>query len=97
MAVSRLLPYATISRFKFQVEPTGAKNGTNVIFTTPEFFLEETLRLYFNGMRMMRGASCDFVVSESGGLGTGFDTVTVALDLAPESDDNLFVDYITAT
>jgi hypothetical protein len=94
MAVSRLLPQATINRFEFQIEPAGSKNGSNLVFTFPDTFIEETIQLYFNGVRQMQGVGCDYTVSESGGVGTGFDTITMAIGLAPQADDNLFADYI---
>ena len=92
MARIQTLPASLLSRFKYEVEPSGTKNGTNVVFTTPDNFLEDTIRLYVRGQRWQRGAGCDYVVSESGGAGTGFDTITL-LRTGPRSDDAFFVDY----
>ena len=95
MAVSFVPSSFVITRFKFEVDLIGSKTGTNLIFTTPDTFLQETIRLYLNGQRLKRGAGDDYLTSESGGSGTGFDTITLAAGLAPEAIDNLFADYIT--
>lgn len=94
MAVSRTLPESLLARFKWQVDLVGAKNGVNMTYTAPENFLEETIRVYLNGVRQRRGVGCDFIVSESGGVGTGFDTVEFQF-VSPVAGDNLFADYTT--
>lgn len=93
MPVARLLVRGDDT--KFQVDLLGPKNDLNLIFSTPDFFLETTFRLYRNGVRQESGAGCDYVVSESGGAGTGFDTVTF-FDRPPIVDENLFADYRVA-
>ena len=80
---------------RWDVELLGVKNGVNMVFTTPEDFeqvLNIRIRTYLNGQRLLEGGGNDYTVSESGGVGTGFDTVTTAV--APQSDDNLTADFV---
>lgn len=92
MAVARVLLQGVL---KCQVEPTGAKDGANLDYALPEFFLEDSIKVYRNGIRQFKGATCDYTVSESGGLGTGFDTIEF-VDRPLITGDNLFADYIAA-
>ena len=72
----------------------GDYNGLNVAFTTPETFVQTTnlnISVYRNGQRLRSGPSHDYVAVESGGPGTGYDTVQVAL--APHSEEILTADY----
>lgn len=74
--------------------PSGVIDGVNTLFTTSSFFQEDSIAVYYNGQRLRRGASNDYVVSESGGIGTGFDTID--LTFAPRSSpmvDVITVDY----
>lgn len=75
----------------------GPCNGVNRVFTTPEPFLHGTyygaeprLRLRHNGRALEEGT--DFEVSESGGPGTGFDTVAM-VSLTPNGRSRLLADY----
>jgi hypothetical protein len=83
---------------KCEVDLVGAKNASNLVFTTPDDFIQQAsgtrIKVYMNGQRLNEGAGCDFVASESGGVGTGYDTITLHSDLAPESFDILFADYV---
>jgi hypothetical protein len=80
------------------VVPDGVLNGTNTVFTLPggEKALHAPpslqIKLYRNGLRQNIGVGCDYTVSESGGVGTGFDTLT--LDPAPLSYEILLVDFV---
>ena len=73
----------------------GVVNGANVTFTTVVNFVHEvpgdSIAVYFNGVRLLEGAGNDYTVSESGGLGTGYDTLTLAVP--PITSDNILVDY----
>ncbi len=74
--------------------PLGIIDGVNTTFTTTSFFQEGSLAVYYNGQRLRKGASNDYTVSESGGIGTGFDTIN--LTFAPRSSpmvDVITVDY----
>ncbi len=82
----------------------GPKDGTNRIFrTTPDHFVHDPLgsgkdiEVWHNGRRLIFTQSPDptqgdFVVSESGGVGTGFDTITL-LTFAPVGRSSLVADY----
>jgi hypothetical protein len=82
----------------------GPKDGTNRIFrTTPDYFVHDPLisgkdiEVWHNGRRLIYTATPDpgqgdFVVSESGGVGTGFDTITL-LTFAPVGRSSLVADY----
>jgi len=86
-----------LSRHKVEVPLLGVKNHINLVFTTPDEFLPTTIAVYFNGQRMRRGAGEDYTVSESGGPGTGYDTITLLdAELAPYATEQLFADYIQA-
>lgn len=66
-------------------ELIGVRNGVNRIFMTPDLFIHgegDTIELFYNGWRMEQTTAFDSVrgdyfVSEGGGPGSGFDTVTV--------------------
>lgn len=82
------------SKYKVEQSLLGAKDGANLVFVTPTDFLEETIQVYLNGIRLCRGVGGDYTVSESGGPGAGFDTITLDVSLAPIAGENLFADYI---
>ena len=79
---------------------TGVINGINTVFTTSVDFVANSEAAFFNGVRQHPGASNDYTISESGGVGTGFDTITFAI--APRArpgvkpDDRVTVDYEVA-
>lgn len=88
-----------ITDFRWNIDLIGARNGANVTYTTPEDFIQASgtypnvvIRVYWNGVRLRLGASNDYTVSESGGAGTGYDTIVMAV--APKADDQLTADYI---
>lgn len=75
----------------------GTKNGINTVFTTSQTFTRATggeELVFWNGVKQTEGASCDYTVSESGGAGTGYDTITMAV--APLSDENLDICYVAS-
>ena len=76
----------------------GTKDGTNDTFTTlPEFFFQTAnlkIKVFWQGRRL--GLFEDYVVLESGGAGTGYDTVKLLWttgELLPRSTDKLIADY----
>ena len=75
----------------------GTINGINKVFTTAVDFVAGSQSVFFNGVRQHPGASNDYTISESGGVGTGYDTVT--FDVAPRArpgakpDDRVTIDY----
>jgi hypothetical protein len=86
-----------LSRYKVEVHLSGTKDHTNLVFTTPTKFFPNTIAVYYNGQRLCRGTGSDYDISESGGVGTGYDTITLlAPALAPYPNEVLFADYIQA-
>jgi hypothetical protein len=84
--------------FKQGIELIGIKNSSNRVFTTPEAFINGTfgsnifrILLRHNGRVLVLGI--DYTVSESGGIGTGFDTITF-ISFKPKSKSELFADYV---
>lgn len=78
----------------------GALDKANRVFTTLESFLPDTFTLTHNGRRLERAgipmpSSGDYHLSESGGAGSGFDTVTI-LRFSPSSRSKLYADYVSA-
>lgn len=75
----------------------GVKDGTNDTFTTPEKYLRTSnikIAVTWNGRRLAEGVDFDCV--ESGGAGSGYDTVKLlwsAGELLPRSSDVLEADY----
>lgn len=78
----------------FNATPSGSIDGSNAIFTTTSAFLSGSEAVFYNGIRQMEGVGCDYVRSESGGAGTGFDTLTFAEP--PRSGDVLTIDFTPA-
>ena len=88
--------FIAVGRYRTGQGLLGAKDGVNLVFGTPssENFVHNlpflTLQLYFNGVRQT--LLDDYTVSESGGVGTGFDTITMLV--APKPGDHLTADYV---
>lgn len=82
-------------KFRWNKSLIGVKDGINKTFTTPEQFVqsgEKVIRVYLNGQRLYEGASNDYTVLESGGPGTGFDTIILAV--APLGYEIVTADYL---
>ena len=76
----------------------GLINGVNTVFTTPDNFTHDGVTdeaVYLRGKRLLEGASNDYTAVESGGAGTGYDTIVLAR--APKPGDNLLLDYYVAS
>jgi hypothetical protein len=88
-----LPPFAAGIRF-FQQGLSGAINGVNTVFTTTGFFRHggfDTECVHYNGVRLFEGIGNDYVASESGGPGTGYDTITT--NFAARTGHVLVIDY----
>jgi hypothetical protein len=91
--------FIATDRFRTAQSLLGVKNGSNFIFRvlgTDKFthnlpFL--SIHVYFNGVRLT--LLDDFTISESGGSGTGYDTVI--LEVAPRIKDKVFADYVVVS
>jgi hypothetical protein len=85
------------AQFRLGQDLVGSRNGSNLVFTVPDGdkfthnlpFL--TIQVYFNGQRLK--LIDDFVINESDGPGSGYDTVI--LEIAPRTADKLSVDYVS--
>lgn len=85
-----------INRMRWNKDLLGTKNGVNMVFTTPDDFIQDgeiVIRVYMNGVRLRLGSANDYEVSESGGVGTGYDTITFT-GVAPTVGDELTADYM---
>lgn len=91
------LIYIAASRFRIGQELVGAVDGINQAFVVPfgEKFVHTppglSIQVYYNGQRLL--IVDDYTVSESGGVGTGFDTVTTVV--TPKTLDKIYADYVT--
>lgn len=75
----------------------GTINGANAVFTTARPFVRVggyTEAVHLRGLRRSEGVAEDYQAVESGGSGTGYDTV-VFLN-PPRVGDILLIDYIPA-
>lgn len=79
---------------------TGPINSINTVFTTVVAFLPGTEAVYFNGVRQVPSVGNDYTISESGGVGTGYDTITFAVAprarAGPRQNDRVTIDYTPA-
>lgn len=82
------------------IELIGPKNNSNRTFTVPggDKFLEGMYEgnqfhiiIEHNGRRLIQNT--DFVISESGGIGTGYDTITM-ISFVPSQKSKLIADYV---
>ncbi len=89
--------FISAGRYRVGQNLIGLRNGINVTYQTPglEKFAHNLpffdISISFNGSRL--ALLDDYLVAESGGLGTGFDTVILVVP-PPLPDDHLFADYI---
>jgi hypothetical protein len=89
--------FIAVGRYRTGQGLIGVKDGVNTTFTTPglEKFTHNlpflSIQVYYNGVR--QALLDDYSIAESGGAGTGYDTV-VFLEIAPKAGDRLLVDYV---
>lgn len=90
--------YIAMQRVRTGRELSGPIDGLNVSFRVPsaDKFVHDlpllSIDVYYNGVRL--ALSDDYTVSESGGVGTGYDTVV--LGIPPLPGDHLLADYLTS-
>jgi len=83
-------------RYRVGQNLVGPKDGVNVTYQTPglEKFTHNLpffdISLFFNGQRLT--LLDDYLVTESGGYGTGYDTVVMMVPMLPT--DHLLADYV---
>lgn len=97
MAVATALPQSPLLLpRRVGVVLLGAVDNVNTVFTTPTAFVVDppfdVPAVYLNGVRLL---ATDYALSESGGPGTGFDTVTTSdpLRATLKAVDVLTADY----
>ncbi len=89
--------YIAAHRFRTGRSLDGSIDGLNVSFTVSpgDKFTHNlpflTIQVYFNGVRL--ALLDDYTIIESGGFGTGYDTVV--LEVAPKPGDHLLADYVS--
>jgi hypothetical protein len=83
------------TQYKTDQQLVGTIDGSNRIFTTPDIFLHDppdtSVQVYINGQRIYQDR--DYTISESGGVGTGYDTITFVAPPIPGPPDP---DYLSA-
>jgi len=88
--------YIATHRFRTGQPLNGVINGTNITFTVPpgDKFTHNlpflSIKVFYNGVRL--ALLDDYMVIESGGFGTGYDTVI--LEVAPLPGDHILADYV---
>ena len=88
--------FISVGRFRTGQGLVGSKDGSNLVFHTPglEKFTHNlpylTIAVFVNGVRLT--LLDDYVIFESGGSSTGYDTVI--LSQAPYANDHVIADYI---
>lgn len=81
-----------VHALKYGIGLTGPIDGVNVTYTTPDKFDPTAQAVYYNGQRL--SLTLDYSIAESGGPGTGYDTVNLLV--IPKVGDHLLADYISA-
>lgn len=88
----------TVDDFREYVTLLGTKDGSNLTFTLPDKALHAPPKLHVkvfrNGVLQRPGATEDYTLSESGGSGTGYDTITFASGCAPRDYEDLWAMYV---
>lgn len=85
------------TKFRFNVALVGTKDGANLAYTLPGGDKARNadpgyqVLVYVNGQRWTPN---EYTVSESGGVGTGYDTVTLNAGCELISTDDLEADYV---
>jgi len=97
MAVLRLNPLGFL---RYQQLLGGAVDGQNRVYTTPDKFRPDSISVFLNGHRLEQVDTpstglAAFSISESGGAGSGYDTVTFRT-ISPPPRSILWADYILA-
>jgi len=107
LSLAELTAVSSAVTVRVGVPLVGPLNGTNRVFrTTPDEFEQDlagtgrTIEVFHNGRRLIQTATPDpsigdYTVEESGGVGTGFDTINL-LTFAPVARSSLVANYALA-
>lgn len=98
-----ILPLVSLGQRKTGIYLIGTLDGTNRIFRTPDKFVHAnglSIDVFHNGRRLVETPTADarsgeFFCTESGGAGTGFDTINL-LTFIPVVRSVLVSDYQVA-
>jgi len=88
--------FIAVGRYRTGQGLIGLKDRVNATFKVPgtEKYVHNlpflSIQVYFNGVRLV--LLDDYMVIESGGAGTGYDTIV--LGVPPRPNDHLTADYI---
>jgi hypothetical protein len=90
---------SVLQNMRWDVPLVGVRDSYNDLFTTPEKFIQTAtvkIRVYVSGRRLT--SARDYLVSESGGVGTGYDTVLLLFPPGklPNFSDSVYADYTKA-
>jgi hypothetical protein len=82
-----------IRKFKYAIALIGIKNGVNLIFTTPDNTVSNSVCVYLNGQRLT--VNEDYSLDDAGG-GTLYSNRVTFVDpeYAPQREDILVADYV---
>lgn len=97
VTATAVVPYKWVE----EINMIGTKNSINRTFTTPDKFLNGLftegsffhIHVKHNGKDLYEGI--DYTISESGGPGTGYDTINIT-SFAPKKKDQLKATYAVA-
>jgi hypothetical protein len=104
LSLRELSQFSSASYVRVGAQLVGPRDGNNRIFrTTPEHFLHDpistgkTIEIWHNGRRLTQAPTSnpelgDYTVEESGGVGTGFDSINL-LTFAPVGRSSLLANY----
>ena len=104
LSLKDLSSSSSTANVRVGVELVGPKDGNNRTFrTTPDYFIHDltttgrTIEVWHNGRRLVQTdvpnpEFGDYTVDESGGVGTGFDTINL-LTFAPRGTSSLVANY----
>jgi hypothetical protein len=104
LSLKELSAASSAVQVRVGVSLVGPKDGANRIFrTTPDHFVHDlsgngkTIEIWHNGRRLAQASAPnpefgDFTVEESGGVGTGYDTINL-LTFAPVGRSSLLANY----
>jgi len=82
--ISEILGYGGIVKYIFGENPSGDIDGVNKTFTTLYNFVETSLEVFLNGLRLDQGAGRDYLLDGDNGF---------ILNGAPLNGDDLTVNY----
>jgi hypothetical protein len=90
MPIAYIIDFVSIDKSMKNIDVLGIKNGSNLEFTTPDYFRIGSLRLYLNGQSLDIGNDYE-TFNSINPLFNYHDSITILTP--PVSDDVVTVDY----